>query len=210
MSKNNQEDDFQEVGIIKAIEKKSYIYEVHLDQDISEPENYRELISALFNAGPDDRFHVYINSCGGYLSSCGAIVEGMKNTQATVCAILVGNTHSAASIITMYCDEVLVLDYASMMVHTAQYGTYGFVGNVKAHSDFEHKQSIRILNEAYSGFLTEEEMLKVQDGVEMWFDAEEIRQRINNRKNWIEAKLGIQGEETPEQKPRTRRSKKAE
>lgn len=175
-------------------------HDVFIDSEITEPENYRDLLSILFNAGPGDTIHVFINSGGGNLDTALAIIEGLKNTQASVAAFIIGACHSAASFISMYCHEVAVLDSAYSMVHTATFGSVGMTGNVKSHTDFTVRQVEKLLNETYEGFLSKEELVKVKSGVELWFDAEEIRKRMENRVKFLEAKLSSKAQQRPAKK----------
>lgn len=185
-------------------------HDVFIDSEITEPSDYRELISLLFNASEEDSFNFFINSGGGHLNTALAIIEGLKHTNANVTAVLVGECHSAASMITMYCHEMAVLDSAHMMIHTASYGTVGNTGNVKAYTDFTTKQVENLLHATYEGFLTKEEITKIKLGVELWFDADEIRDRIQNRIKFLEEKA--KQEEAEETKPakKPRRTKKTE
>jgi ATP-dependent protease ClpP protease subunit len=187
-------------------------YDVFLDSEITEPVNYRELNSLLFNANEEDRFVLYINSPGGQLNSTFSIVEGLKNTPAQTVAILQGECYSAASMITMYCDEVLVLDSAHMMIHTANYGSIGNTGNVKAHTDFTTKQVENLIDKTYGGFLTAAEIERVKIGVELWFDADEIRERMVKRVEFLNAEYLRQEKEQEERenpKPKKPVAKKA-
>lgn len=161
-------------------------HDVFIDTDIGDPQQYRELISILFNASEYDTVSMFINSGGGSLDAALAIIEGVKNTQATVTAFIVGACHSAASFISMYCHQVIVLDSAYSMVHTATFGSVGMTGNVKAHTDFTVRQVEKLLNETYDGFLTAEELARVKSGVELWFSAEEIRERMVSRVKHLE------------------------
>lgn len=162
-------------------------YDVFIDSEITGPENYRELLALLFNANDGDSINIFINSEGGHLDTAIAIIEGLKNTQAHVVAVLIGACHSAASFISMYCHEVAVLDNAYSMVHTATFGSVGFTGNVKAHTDFTVRMVEKLINDTYEGFLTKDELVKVKSGVELWFDAEEIKTRMKNRIKHLEA-----------------------
>jgi ATP-dependent protease ClpP protease subunit len=174
---------------ITSVEKTARHYDVFLDSDITEPCDYRELIALLFNASEGDSVHMFINSNGGHLDTALAIVEGLKVTSAHVVAVIIGACHSAASIISMYCHEVIVLDNAYSMVHTASFGSSGSAGNVKAHTEFTVRQVDKLLNETYEGFLSKDELAKVKSGVELWFDADEIRKRMDSRVKFVTAKL---------------------
>lgn len=174
---------------INVIDKNVRHFDVFLDSDIEEPSEYRELLSILFNAGEEDSINLFINSNGGHLDTALAIVEGLKNTSAHVVAVIIGACHSAASVISMYCHEVAVLDSAYSMIHTANYGTAGNTGNVKAHTEFTTRQVEKLLNDTYEGFLTKEELARVKSGVELWFDAEEIRKRMEHRIKFLQQKM---------------------
>lgn len=85
----NKDDDFlpnllsREFDFIRTVTQEVKRHDVFLDTDISEPSNYRDLISLLFNAGENDTINIFINSQGGHLNSALAIIEGIKqsNTQ---------------------------------------------------------------------------------------------------------------------------------
>ena len=166
---------------ITSTEQTHYHHDVFLDGDIEEPSQYRDLVSLLFNAGEQDSINIFINSDGGHLDTALAIVEGVKVTQASVTAVINGACHSAASIISMFCHDVIVMDSAYSMIHTASFGSSGSAGNVKAHTEFTVKQVDKLLNEAYEGFLSPEELASVKTGVELWFSAADIRSRMKKR-----------------------------
>lgn len=174
---------------MNATQRTSTHYDVFLDGPIEEPSCYRELIANLFNADENDTFSIFINSGGGHMDTALAIVEALKGTRANVTAVLIGACHSAASIITMYCDQVAVTDSAYSMVHTASFGSQGNTGNVKAHTEFTVRMVERLLNETYEGFLTKEELARVKSGVELWFDAEQIRERMEQRTKYHVARM---------------------
>lgn len=195
---NNTQNQNPFVSLITGQKDSSYIsvsdrtfrhYDVFLDSDVEEPSNYRELVAALFNAGEGDTMSIFINSNGGHLDTALAVVEGLKATNCHVTGIIMGACHSAASIISMYCHEVAVLDSAYSMVHTASFGAAGNTSNVKSHTEFTVKMVEKLLNETYEGFLSKDELVKVKQGVELWFSADEIRTRMEHRAKFLEAKL---------------------
>ncbi len=162
-------------------------YDVFIDTDIGPPAAYRDLNFLLNTASEDDHFNLYINSPGGQLNTALMIIESLKVTEASTTAIIQGECHSAASMITMYCQEVHVLDSAHMLLHTATYGTVGNTSNVKAHTEFTTRQVEKLITDTYSGFLSPEEIEKVKLGVELWFDAEEIRERLEDRIEYLKS-----------------------
>jgi len=190
---------------INTIESAYRTHEVFLDSEIEEPSKYRELISVLINASPNDKIHLYINSNGGHLDTAGAIISGILSSQAEVTAFLMGATHSAASLIAMYCHAVHVYDTAYMMIHTASFGSSGNTPTVKAHTDFTIKQCEKLMLDAYEGFLTKTEMDKVLNGLELWFNAEEIKPRLKKRFEAVQLqdkKVAEKANEIVETKPK--------
>lgn len=181
-------------------------YDVYLDEEISDAENYRELVATLFNASENDSITLYINSPGGQLATALAIIEGIKNTAATVRGVVVCECHSAASLITMYCHEIVVLDSANMMIHTVSFGSVGSTSNVKSHTDFTVRQVDALLDDAYAGFLHKDELVKVKAGVELWFDSAQIRERVGARVKHLEAQQAAkEAEEAKADKPKRAR-----
>lgn len=175
-------------SFIKTVELKYYQYKVFLDEDIEDPANYRELIDLFFSAQENDEIQIYINSSGGQLRTALAIIEGIKITRASVIGIIIGNCHSAASLIALHCHNIIVLDSASMMIHTAWATSDGTVSNIQTYTSFLRNQVEKLLHQTYEGFLTSNEIEKVKMGLEIWLDAEEIRRRINNRTKLLEKK----------------------
>lgn len=153
-------------------------HRVYIDCEIGVPTEYRDLMALLFGAGIKDRFELYINSIGGDFRTASAIIEGIKNTAASVTCVIVGEAHSSASFIAMHCSDVKVLDSATMLVHDVSYNTEGVVGNVLEHAKFMRSVVDRALVEAYTGFLSAAEMRAVRMGKELWLDAAQIRARL--------------------------------
>ena len=196
---------------INTIESTYRTHEVFLDVAIDEPSKYRELVSLLINANENDKIHLFINSPGGHLDTAGAIISGILSSRAEVTAFLMGACHSAASLISMYCHAVHVYDTAYMMIHTASFGSSGNTPTVKAHTDFTIKQCEKLMIDAYEGFLTQEEIKKVLNGLELWFNAEEIKPRLKKRFAAVELQMKKDQEKKNEivdqPKPLTKKTK---
>jgi ATP-dependent protease ClpP protease subunit len=198
----------REFDFIRTVTQEVKRHDVFLDTDIGEPQNYRDLITLLFNANENDSINIFINSQGGHLNSALAIIEGIKHSNAQVTGIIMGECYSAASMIALNCHNVVVLDSANMMIHTASFGTAGNTSNVKAYTDFTVKEVEKLLVSTYEGFLTSEEIDKIKTGVEIWLSAEDISKRMEIRVKLLEAKEQEVAAPTPEPKKPTRRKKR--
>lgn len=210
---NDKDDDIfpnllsREFDFIRTVSQEVKRHDVFLDTDIGEPPNYRDLISLLFNAGENDTINIFINSAGGHLNSALAIIEGIKHSNANVTGIIMGECYSAASMIALNCHNVVVLDSANMMIHTASFGTAGNTGNVKAYTDFTVKEIEKLLVSTYDHFLTKDEIDKIKTGVEIWLSADDIKKRLETRTKYVEAANAkiVADTEKPAKRSRTRR-----
>lgn len=212
--KNSKQDEelFQfpiprEHDFIRTITQEVKRHDVFLDTEIAEPLYYRDFISLLFNSNENDNINICINSPGGHLNTALAIIEGIKHSNAEVTAVIMGECYSAASMIALNCHNVIVLDSANMMIHTASFGTAGNTGNVKAYTDFTVKEVEKLLVSTYQGFLHKDEIEKIKTGVEIWLSADDIRKRMETRMKHLEA-IAAKEAAAAEEKPKTRKTKK--
>ena len=160
-------------------------YRFFLDEDITAPSKYRQLIHVLLSAAPTDRIELIINSGGGRLDSAVAIISAIFNSQATVVGFVMGDCYSAASMIALACHELYVEDFGTFMVHSASYGTGGSHREISDRASFEEGRLNTIYNLIYTGFLTEEEIEKVRCGYTYWMQTEEVRERLDKRKEYF-------------------------
>ena len=86
------------------------------------PKTFGKELAAL---GKLDRLDIYINSPGGDVFAGFAIYNMIKRSAAEVVAHVDGLAASAASIVCMAADKIVMPKAASMMIHNAAAGTYG-------------------------------------------------------------------------------------
>jgi ATP-dependent protease ClpP protease subunit len=109
------------------------------------------------------------------------IIDAIKNSDATVTAKLSGTVASAATIITLACDKVVTTPYLSFMIHNYSTGMQGKGHELKAYQNFTDRELNRAFRDIYRGFLTEEEMDRVIDGLDLWINEVEVLDRWQNR-----------------------------
>lgn len=164
--------------IKKEINKNEYI--ISIDKDIDGPHTYRSVFEVFDTAKPEDTVILNINSYGGYVHTMTQFFWHMLNCQAHIKGI-VHTAYSAGAFITLCCDEIIPSPFAGMMLHSMSFGTWGKVEDVKGQSEFNSKQDKKIADIVFKGFLTKQEIDKLNAGTEYWFDKEEIDRRL---KNW--------------------------
>ena len=160
-----------------------------LDECITEPRYYRNVAEELMNLTEHDSVQIRICSTGGRADGMITLIEAINNTDATVTCAIIGECHSAASIIALHCDQIYVAPYASMMCHNISYGTVGKDADVLSMVTHTSQWSKKLIRNAYTGFLTEKEIVEMIDGKEFWFDSETIQQRLANREKYLNKEI---------------------
>lgn len=163
------------------IVKTGSVYDVYLTDTIEAPANYNELINILKYAESYETVNLYINNGGGHIDSAVMLIDAINNSDANVVAHLSGIIASAATIITLACDDIITSKYLSFMIHNYSTGMQGKGHELKAYQQFNDRELNRAFKEIYKGFLTDEEMDKVIDGTDLWFNENEVQERWNNR-----------------------------
>lgn len=181
-NQNDYSEDYEEQELsFSCAETVTRTFRFFLDEDISAPNKYRNLINVLLSAQPDDCVQILFNSGGGRLDSAVAIISAIFSSQATVVGIVVGDCYSAASMIALACHELYVDEFGTFMVHSASYGVGGVHRDIAERASFEESRLNKIYNVVYQGFLTEDEIHRVRNGYTYWMQADEVRERLEKR-----------------------------
>lgn len=191
MTKANNDEDIMmminsdQKGLIRTITQQMSTHLVFLDEDITSPGNYRDVIHCLATCSENDNVNILINSSGGRTDSAWAIIEAMKGCRGDVSVTVLGAAYSAASMIACMADECYFAESSEMMLHTAHYGSIGTVPNVKDQTDFATRQINKLLDTCYTGFLTPKELDELKHGKEFWFSSEEAQNRMLKRYRYL-------------------------
>ena len=167
--------------------KVSQQFTVNLDEAVVEAKYYRGVVSMLMEATEDDNVVFLINSPGGNFHGLVALLEAIKMTDATTCAVLIGECHSAASIFALHCDQVYVSDNAEMLTHGVSFGSRGKGSDVLSHVEHVAKTTEKLMRSTYKYFLTEKEINEVLGGRELYLDSDEIKRRLDIKAKAMEA-----------------------
>lgn len=155
---------------------------VYLTDEIADPMKYSELYHRVKNLPADYVVHFIINTPGGAIDSALMIVDAMKTTAARKIGHLSGSIASAGTIIALACDELIIGNYISFMVHNYSTGMTGKGHEIKAYQNFVEQNLTEAFTDFYKGFLTTEEIEEVIDGEDFYFNAKEVEERWLARK----------------------------
>lgn len=148
-----------------------------LSGEIGFPECYIEWFQRLQTLTPEDVVVIRVNCVGGVLDTSLQIYEALIHCPAKKSFILEGACCSGASMIAMAADSVSVADSAYMMIHSWSGGAAGKFGNVIENAEFQKKWFTNVMHNLYKTFLTEDEIERVLEGKDLWFDAKETFDR---------------------------------
>lgn len=160
----------------------SYEYVVNITDDFDAPHVYDQVIALMLSATEMDTITWNINSDGGYVKSLNMLVGFKSMCAAKQIHVLMGEASSAAtSFFLSEADQYIVGDRASFMIHEYQVGSGGTMSNSKRRTDFSNAECEKWVKDSYENFLSESEIESVLTGVEIYLDANEIRDRLTKR-----------------------------
>ena len=178
--------------------------DVFLFEHIEVPAIYAKLVYELLTAESGVAVNLYINNGGGYIDAANSIVYAVVNSKADITAHLSGTVASAATVIALACPTIIVEPDLNFMCHEASFqGVSGKFSDMKTFQTFYDKHTRESSIRHYEGFLTKAEIEEMHRGKEHWFNAEETKQRIKNRKEFLS------GTQSPTAKPTRGRPRKA-
>jgi ATP-dependent protease ClpP protease subunit len=193
LTKRNDEDDNEAEDILKMLGTKtravvrsthSKEYFFPLDKELYSFTDFDELVNILLCANPNDVVRIYISSGGGRLDVAQLIVSRIQEAQDRG-VIVIGElgfiVASAATFIAFACTDLIISPFTSLMIHNWKSGDYGNATELYHNAEFNKKQSREFMSQVYQGFLTESELLELEEHPkDLWFNAKEVNERWNN------------------------------
>lgn len=164
---------------IMVRENVSRNFTIRICREISEVDDFDDELQVLAGAGPNDTVQLILNTPGGSLETALILCKALRACEARTSAFIGWTCASAGTAIALACDEWEIDEYSSFMVHTASYGIgYQATPNVYASVQHSDKMISRFVENTYSGFLTVEELEIVKGGRDVYFEGEELGQRL--------------------------------
>lgn len=169
-------------------ERMSMDYLVTLPSEIGPPENYSQLIALLAFAEDGDTITIEINNGGGHVYTALQIINAMMESKAHITTVLNTEAHSAASLIFLAGHSHGVGKFSSMLCHEGQSGDVGKPSDLRKRLEHYNSEIERILKDTYEGFLTDEEIDKILNGLELLLNDEQIVERLQKREEYFKEK----------------------
>lgn len=185
---SDERDDYDSdkfLGYHERVHPISHI-SISIDEDIREPKYYRHVLSRISDLEEGDCVELTISSHGGSVDGAISIINALNRTDAHTVAFIDGIAASAASLIAFSCQEIIVSENAQAMLHSAHGVIGGTMANTASYSAFMDAELRKLMTKVYLGYLTEEELDQMFMGREVWHNAEQIVERLERKKQYLE------------------------
>lgn len=156
-------------------------YVINVDAEICDPSNYRKIYDCLRRVDEGEEVLMVLNSGGGDLTTFVQIYNLLQECKGKTVAEIY-TAYSAASFIALSCDEIIIKEFSSMMIHSMSYANEGKLEEVTASNDFMRKWNSELTHKLLTGFMTQQEIKDVNNGKDFWFLGDEVKKRL---KKWV-------------------------
>lgn len=172
-----QEFDFTKQSEVFVSQQIANRYTLYLNEQISNIDQFADHIAVFQNALPDDVIFLHCSSNGGSTAVGEDYIFQMHNCRAPIIGVVGMGVASMASAIMLECTDLVITDMSTMLVHSFGYGNQTHAPGMFSCADFNNKLNIKWLDKYFGLFLTPEEREDCLKGVDLQFDADQIRER---------------------------------
>ena len=185
------------------------IQEFYVSGDIESSEDYIEWFDIIRSAQKNDILKFYINSCGGDLFTAIQFMRVLNETEAQIVVSVEGACMSAATLIFLCGHQFEVSPHSMFMFHNYSSGVVGKGGEMYDRLAHEKEWAKRLLEDVYSDFLTEKEIVSILDNKDIWMDGDEVINRLQKKVKAMDAQAELEeeAEEKAKKKPNKRKAK---
>lgn len=150
----------------------------YLYGEIIDAVEYTDMIHSIRYAEPDQQISMHINSEGGSLDTCLAIINAIMASQANVITIIDGQACSAAAMIWLAGHQkALASKHCFLMVHSASWAMYGKTSDHEVQTKIMKKIVNGLIKSFSSNLFKAEEIDDISKGVDIYLTGEEIAER---------------------------------
>ena len=169
-------------SIAPIVEVNKNLYRVYILSEISNPDDYGELVELLQDVDEDTTLVFFINTPGGVLDTALMLYNEIKKCKAKTIGKLSGTVASGGTMIALALDELEIAPFTAFMIHAwSVSGQAGKANEIEAQNAFMKKETKKMFSEIYKNFLTSREINKVINGTDIWLSKEDVEKRLSNR-----------------------------
>ena len=182
MLENNQ-------PIYGNVKSSGLVYEYFIFGEVGDPQNYIPMIETLDSCEENDVVNIRINTVGGNLDTAISIIHAIRRSKAKVIGHADGYVYSAGSAILFSCPNLVINEYSSFMFHDANHGIFGKLNETYVSVGAVKDILSRIYHDVYSSVFTKEEIESILEGKDVYLNADQVLERINQRSDEINVDL---------------------
>lgn len=164
-----------------SVQPRGIIYEIQIDEPLESPADWRDELSVIRNATESDIIHMFFNGPGGDKDTMLAFLAAMRTSGAHIVGHLTGSCCSALTFMFLACHEYIIHDDIEFMIHTVSTGYQGKENNFQEYATHLNQSTRALVKDMYKGFLTDEEIERTLEGKDWWFNAKEVKERLDKR-----------------------------
>lgn len=150
----------------------------YLSDFIIEPQYYTEMIQTIRQMRDTDHVYLYLNTGGGNLNTGVQLINACRDSAGTIHTILDGEASSLGAILLLVGHTITINDNTLLMFHDYSSVTGGKGSEQRSRVLAETQWYNQFMMDVCYPFLSKEEVLKVIQGQDLWFDAAEARERV--------------------------------
>lgn len=167
---------------------------LYLYGPIGEEIDYVSMIHTIRYAEPGQEIVIHINSGGGSLSTCLAILNAIRSCEGNVTTVIDGEACSAAAMIWLAGHKkVISSKHVYLMLHQAGWTMGGKTAEHNVQVNLMNKVVGSLIEELGSNLLTKSEAKDLNKGVDIYITGSEIIERVGAS---IEPESAGEGEES--------------
>jgi ATP-dependent protease ClpP protease subunit len=152
-----------EKGLYLNFQEASVGVTLYMTDEVHDSSYYHEFSEICASLTSEDQLIIFIDNGGGYLSGAQFITRIIENSMAYTYAIVTDMAASAATIIALSVDELIMNPHSYFMIHAIY------------------------LEAIYKDFLTDDEISEVIKGTDIYLTADEVMERFQNIQDKREA-----------------------
>lgn len=176
----DDDDTVQTLPAFKRYESQGIARQIsfYLSGEIGAPIEYTDLLYTLRAASPTDLILLHLNTPGGNFDTGLQIINNIAASDARVLTVLEARAYSMGAMIFLAGDELIVHDTCQLMFHNYSSALMGKGNEQQAQVLAIGKWFEKVMRHVCRPFLSEEEIVRILHGEDIWMDTDEIRRRL--------------------------------
>lgn len=175
---------------VRAFERSSVEWHIPIGDVVESQIDLEQGIAALYAAEENDQVVIHLNCDGGNVDAGDSFLYAMGKCKAPIHVVATGRVASLATFIILEADSYEISPFATILCHSASYGSGGKMADTLQHAEFTFKQCEKMLRHYYAFFLSEDEISNlIHNKHEMYMDATEFTERYERRNDLLEGEM---------------------